>query len=220
MAERVKGSSLADELTEFNVDLATQEAESGSLGGAQHLLSSLRGGDPRLVVFSEDFALLDARAGYVEQAQKMAFSINRNLPADTLVQNYTLPAIYAAIKLRQNDPAGAITILQPALRYDLAYPQLGFNSLYPAYLRGLAYLRVGDGRLAAAEFQKLIDHPAIVGRNDIGALAYLQLGRAQTMTGDKAAARNSYETFLTLWKDADSDIPALKQAKAEYAKLQ
>jgi tetratricopeptide (TPR) repeat protein len=220
MAERVKGSSLADELTEFNVDLATQEAESGSLGGAQHLLSSLREGDPRLVVFSEDFALLDARAGYVEQAQKMAFSINRNLPADTLVQNYTLPAIYAAIKLRQNDPAGAITILQPALRYDLAYPQLGFNSLYPAYLRGLAYLRMGDGRLAAAEFQKLIDHPAIVGRNDIGALAYLQLGRAQTMTGDKAAARNSYETFLTLWKDADSDIPALKQAKAEYAKLQ
>jgi tetratricopeptide (TPR) repeat protein len=220
MAERVKGSSLADELTEFNVDLATQEAESGSLGGAQHLLSSLREGDPRLVVFSEDFALLDARAGYVEQAQKMAFSINRNLPADTLVQNYTLPAIYAAIKLRQNDPAGAITILQPALRYDLAYPQLGFNSLYPAYLRGLAYLRMGDGRLAAAEFQKLIDHPAIVGRNDIGALSYLQLGRAQTMTGDKAAARNSYETFLTLWKDADSDIPAVKQAKAEYAKLQ
>jgi eukaryotic-like serine/threonine-protein kinase len=139
---------------------------------------------------------------------------------DTLVQNYTLPAIYAAIKLRQNNPAGAITILQPALRYDLAYPQIGFNSLYPAYLRGLAYLRMGDGRLAAAEFQKLIDHPAIVGRDDIGALSYLQLGRAQTMTGDKAAARNSYETFLTLWKDADSDIPALKQAKAEYAKLQ
>jgi serine/threonine protein kinase/tetratricopeptide (TPR) repeat protein len=220
MTERVKGSSLADELTEFNVDLATQEAESGSLGGAQHLLSSLREGDPRLVLFSEDFALLDARAGYVEQAQKIALSINRNLPVATLAQNYTLPAIYAAIKLRQNDPAGAITILQPALRYDLAYPQLGFNSLYPAYLRGLAYLRMGDGRLAAAEFQKLIDHPAIVGRNDIGALSYLQLGRAQTMTGDKAAARNSYETFLTLWKDADSDIPAVKQAKAEYAKLQ
>jgi serine/threonine protein kinase/tetratricopeptide (TPR) repeat protein len=220
MAERVKGSSLANEMTAFNFDLALQEAESGSLGDAQHLLSSLREGDPRLVVFSEGFALLDARAGYVEQAQKIASSINRNLPVDTLVQNYTLPAIYAAIKLRQNDPAGAITILQPALRYDLAYPQLGFNSLYPAYLRGLAYLRMGDGRLAAAEFQKLIDHPAIVGRNDIGALAYLQLGRAQTMTGDKAAARNSYETFLTLWKDADSDIPAVKQAKAEYAKLQ
>jgi eukaryotic-like serine/threonine-protein kinase len=220
MAERVKDSSLANEMTEFNLDLAKQEIESGSLGDAQHLLSSLREGDPRLVLFSEDFALLDARAGYVEQAQKIAFSINRNLPVDTLVQNYTLPAIYAAIKLRQNDPAGAITILQPALRYDLAYPRLGFNSLYPAYLRGLAYLRMGDGRLAAPEFQKLIDHPAIVGRNDIGALSYLQLGRAQTMTGDKAAARNSYETFLTLWKDADSDIPAVKQAKAEYTKLQ
>jgi eukaryotic-like serine/threonine-protein kinase len=220
MAERVKGSSLANQMTEFNLDVAKQEAESGSLGDAQHLLSSLREGDPRLALFSEDFALLDARAGYVEQAQKIAFSINRNLPVDTLVQNYTLPAIYAAIKLHQNDPAGAITILQPALRYDLAYPQLGFNSLYPAYLRGLAYLRMGDGRLAAREFQKLIDHPAIVGRNDIGALSYLQLGRAQTMTDDKAAARNSYEIFLTLWKDADSDIPAVKQAKAEYAKLQ
>jgi tetratricopeptide (TPR) repeat protein len=213
MAERVKSSS-------YYLDVARQEAESGSLGDAQHLLSSLREGDPRLVQYSEDVALLDARAGYVKQAQKIAFSINRNLPVDTLVQNYTLPAIYAAIKLRQNDPAGAITILQPALRYDLAYPPSGFNSLYPAYLRGLAYLRMGDGRLAAPEFQKLIDHPAIVGRNDIGALAYLQLGRAQTMTGDKAAARNSYETFLTLWKDADSDIPAVKQAKAEYAKLQ
>jgi tetratricopeptide (TPR) repeat protein len=220
IAERVKGSALANEMTAFNFDLATQEAEGGSLEDAQRLLSSLREGDPRLVVFSEGFALLDARAGYVEQAQKIASSINRNLPADTLVQNYTLPAIYAAIKLRQNDPAGAITILQPALRYDLAYPPLGFNSLYPAYLRGLAYLRMGDGRLAAAEFQKLIDHPAIVGRNDIGPLSYLQLGRAQTMTGDKAAARNSYETFLTLWKDADSDVPAVKQAKAEYAKLQ
>jgi eukaryotic-like serine/threonine-protein kinase len=220
MTERVRGSTLANEMTGFDLDVAKQEAESGSLGDAQHLLSSLREGDPRLALYSEDFALLDARAGYVEQAQKIAFSINRNLPVDTLVQNYTLPAIYAAIKLRQNDPAGAITILQPALRYDLAYPQSGFNSLYPAYLRGLAYLRMGDGRLAAPEFQKLIDHPAIVGRNDIGALAYLQLGRAQTMTGDKAAARNSYETFLTLWKNADSDIPALKQAKAEYAKLQ
>jgi tetratricopeptide (TPR) repeat protein len=213
MAERVKSSS-------YYLDVARQEAESGSLGDAQHLLSSLREGDPRLVQYSEDVALLDARAGYVKQAQKIAFSINRNLPVDTLVQNYTLPAIYAAIKLRQNDPAGAITILQPALRYDLAYPPSGFNSLYPAYLRGLAYLRMGDGRLAAPEFQKLIDHPAIVGRNDIGALSYLQLGRAQTMTGEKAAARNSYEIFLTLWKDADSDIPALKQAKAEYAKLQ
>ncbi len=213
MAERVKGSS-------YYLDVARQEAESGSLGDAQHLLASLREGDPRLVRYSEDVALLDARAGYVKQAQKIAFSINRNLPVDTLVQNYTLPTIYAAIKLRQNDPAGAITILQPALQYDLAYPPSGFNSLYPAYLRGLAYLRMGDGRLAAPEFQKLIDHPAIVGRNDIGALSYLQLGRAQTMTGDKAAARNSYEIFLTLWKDADSDIPALKQAKAEYAKLQ
>ena len=217
---RAEGSPLANDMTGFYLDVARQAAESGSLGDAQHLQSSLREGDPLRALYSEDFALLDARAGYVKQAQKIAYSINRNSPADTLAQNYTLPAIYAAIKLRQNDPAGAIATLQPALRYDLAYPRTGFNSLYPAYLRGLAYLRMGDGRLAAPEFQKLIDHPAIVGRNDIGALSYLQLGRAQTMTGDNAAARNSYETFLKLWKDADSVIPAVQQAKAEYAKLQ
>jgi serine/threonine protein kinase/tetratricopeptide (TPR) repeat protein len=218
--ERAVGSLLANDMTGFYLDVVRQEAESGSLGDAQHLLSSLKEGDPRLALYSVDLALLDARAGYVKQAQKIAFSISRNSPVDTLVQNYSLPAIYAAIKLRQNDAAGAITILQPALRYDLAYPPTGFNSLYPAYLRGLAYLRMGDGRLAALEFQKLIDHPAIVGRNDIGALSYLQLGRAQTMIGDKPAARNSYASFLALWKDADPDVPALKQAKAEYAKLQ
>jgi eukaryotic-like serine/threonine-protein kinase len=220
MAEQTKASSWANKITTSNLDLATQEADGGSLRDAQHLLSSLQEGDPRLVQNPAEFALLYARAGDVEQARKIADAINHYLPADTLVQNYTLPTIYAAIKLRQNDPAGAIIILQPTLRYDMARPIAGFNSLNSAYLRGLAYLQMGDGHLAAPEFQKLIDHPAIVGRDDLGALAYLQLGRAQAMTGDKAAARTSYETFLTLWKDADSDIPALKQAKAEYAKLQ
>jgi hypothetical protein len=94
-----------------------------------------------------------------------------------------------------------------------------FNSLYPAYIRGLAYLQLGEGRLAAAEFQKLVDHRGLVGRDVIGALAHLQIARAQKMMGDEDSARKWYEDFLALWKDADPDIPILKQAKAEYAKL-
>jgi eukaryotic-like serine/threonine-protein kinase len=94
-----------------------------------------------------------------------------------------------------------------------------FNSLYPAYIRGLAYLQLGDGRLAAAEFQKLVDHRGLVGSDVIGALAHLQIARAQKMMGDEASARKWYEDFLVLWKDADPDIPILKQAKAEYANL-
>ena len=121
--------------------------------------------------------------------------------------------------MHENDPNAAIETLRPALKYDFAYPN-AFNGVYPSYIRGMAYLQVSDGRSAAAEFQKVVDHPAIVGRSVTGALAYLQLGRAQAMMGDKVAARKSYQDFLTLWKDADSDIPIYKQAKAEYFRLQ
>jgi tetratricopeptide (TPR) repeat protein len=122
------------------------------------------------------------------------------------------------MKLHQNDALGAIAELQPTVKYDLASPT-GFNSLYPAYIRGLAYLQIGEGRKAAEEFQKLLDHPGIVGREIIGAVSRLQLARAQNMMGDEAAAKKSYEDFLDLWKSADSAIPVYRQAKAEYARL-
>src|SRR5207248_2019617 len=92
--------------------------------------------------------------------------------------------------------------------------------LYPAFIRGLAYLQLGEGRLAAAEFQKLVDHRGLVGRDVIGALAHLQMARAQKMMGDNASARKSYEEFLIIWKDADPDVPIYQQAKAEYARLE
>jgi eukaryotic-like serine/threonine-protein kinase len=101
----------------------------------------------------------------------------------------------------------------------LAIP-LKFPKLYPAYLCGLAYLKLGKEREAAVEFQKMVDHPGIVGDCIIAPLSHLQLARAQAMIGDKEAARKSYRDFLTLWKDADPDIPIYQQAKAEYAKLQ
>src|SRR5262249_24853567 len=122
------------------------------------------------------------------------------------------------MRLHVNDAAGVVEALRPTMNYELAYPD-EFNSLYPAYIRGLAYLQLGDSHKAAAEFQKLLDHPGLVGRDVIGALSYLQLGRAKRISSDVTAARKSYQEFLTLWKDADPDIPIYRQAKAEYARL-
>jgi serine/threonine protein kinase/DNA-binding winged helix-turn-helix (wHTH) protein/Tfp pilus assembly protein PilF len=200
-----------------NADFALQEAEAGSITSAQQIASSLVNGpqdrDTRL-----ELALLYARTGNIERARQIADAISRQFPLDTLTQDYSLPAIHAAIQLRQNDPAGAIESLRPALKYDLASPN-PFNSLYPAYLRGLAYLQMNNGRLAKLEFQKVLNHPAVVGRFVTGSLARLQLARAQAMEGDPVAARKSYQDFLRLWQDADPNIPVLAQAKADYAKL-
>jgi hypothetical protein len=134
------------------------------------------------------------------------------------VQYYFIPTIQAAIKLRQHDPAASVDLLRGTTNYDLAFTG-SFDYVYPAYIRGLAYLELDDGRSAAAQFQKLIDNPGITVRHVTGPLARLQLGRAQRMMGDEAAAWKSYETFLDLWKNADPDIPIYQQAKAEYAKL-
>jgi eukaryotic-like serine/threonine-protein kinase len=163
-------------------------------------------------------ALVFARAGDIQQAGKLADTVSQNAPLDTVVQNYCLPTIRAARKLNQHDPAAAVEILRGTVKYDLSVATC-FNALYPAYIRGLAYLELGQARLAAAEFQKLLDHPGIVGRDVTSPLARLQLGRAYEIMGDQATARRCYEEFLTIWKDADPDIPILKQAKAEYAKL-
>ena len=140
-------------------------------------------------------------------------------PEGTLAQHYFIPTIRAAIKLRQHDPAAAIDLLRGTAKYDLALTG-SFESVYPAYIRGLAYLESGDGQSAAAQFQKLIDNPGFSVRHVIGPLARLQLGRAQKMMGDNASARKSYEEFLSIWKDADADLPIYRQAKAEYAQLQ
>ena len=158
-------------------------------------------------------------AGAVDQAEKLVEPIAQEAPLDTLVQKYELPTIRAAIELDKNQPARAIELLQSALPYEFAVPPDTFPTLYPAYMRGLAYLKLGKGREAAAEFQKMVDHPGIVLDFITAPLSHLQLARAQAMMGDKAAARKSYQDFLTLWKDADPDIPIYKQAKAEYAKL-
>ena len=167
-------------------------------------------------------ALALARAGNPAQSQMLVDKLNQEFPLDTMVQNYSLPTIRAAIDLQNGNPRKAVETLQVTGPYELgnASPDYAvFGNLFPVYLRGQAYLQDGQARQAAAEFQKVIDHPGIVLNFVTGALAHLQLGRAQAMMGDKAAARKSYQDFLTLWKDADPDIPIYQQAKAEYARL-
>ncbi len=168
-------------------------------------------------------ALALASAGDTARAQRLVDKLNHDFPLHTLIQNYWLPSIQAAIELEKNDPDKAIEWLKVAMPYELGSTSEGvafWGYLYPAYIRGLAYLQAGQGQPATAEFQKILDHRGIVGNFITGALARLQLGRAQAMMGDNEAARKSYQDFLTLWKDADPDVPILRAAKAEYAKLQ
>jgi eukaryotic-like serine/threonine-protein kinase len=163
-------------------------------------------------------ALAFARSGQTSEAGRLADQISAERPEDTLVQHYFIPTIRAAIQLRQHNPAAAIDMLRGTVKYDLAFTGV-VDSVYPAYIRGLAYLGLGDGQLAAAQFRKLIDNPGFSVRHVTGPLARLQLGRAQKMMGDNASARKSYEEFLSIWKDADPDLPIYRQAKAEYAQL-
>jgi eukaryotic-like serine/threonine-protein kinase len=165
-----------------------------------------------------NLALALARSGRTAEASKLADQISAGRPEDTLVQHYFIPTIRASIKLPQHDPEAAIDLLRGTVKYDLAFTG-SFDYVYPAYIRGLAYLELGDGQSAAAQFQKLIDNPGFSVRHVIGPLARLQLARAQKMMGDNASARKSYEEFLNIWKDADPDIPIYRQAKAEYAQL-
>ena len=202
----------------YDIDDALNEAEAGSLVRAREMAEkTLKTGEGRNARLA--LALAFARAGNIEQARKLADSVDQAAPSDTVVQHYCLPTIRAAMKLEANDPAGAVEILRATETYEMSYPR-AFNGLYPAYIRGLAYLQMHEGRQAMGEFQKLLDHPGIVGRNVIGALSHLQMARAEKLAGDGPAARKSYEEFLTLWKDADSDLPVYQQAKAEYAKMQ
>jgi eukaryotic-like serine/threonine-protein kinase len=163
-------------------------------------------------------ALSLARSGRTDEAERLADEVSQEAPSDTIVQKYLVPTVRAAVKLQQHDPDAAIDLLRGTVQYDLAYSQ-SFDYLYPAYIRGLAYLESGDGRSAAGEFRKLIDNPGMCWGYITGPLARLQLGRAERLMGDNAAARESYEGFFSIWKDADPDLPVYRQAKAEYAQL-
>jgi hypothetical protein len=149
--------------------------------------------------------------------------LEKRFPQDTIVQLNYLPTVRARLAISHSNPQQALDLLGVTGPYELGLPAFGFYNwpnLYPIYVRGEAYLAAHRGGEAAVEFQRLLDHRGIVLNEPISALAHLQLGRAYAMSGDTSRAKTAYQDFLNLWKQADFDIPVLKQAKAEYAKLQ
>jgi DNA-binding winged helix-turn-helix (wHTH) protein/Tfp pilus assembly protein PilF len=204
----------------WEVNAALREAEFGNASSARHDAMAATALATGKYVRSVA-ALALARAGEGAQAEKLAESLNKDFPQDTILQGYWLPSIHAAIALNAKNAKRAVEILQSAAPYELGQCEpFQVGMLYPIYLRGQAYLLAHRDKEAAAEFQKMIDHPGIVLNFPLGALAHLGLARAHALQGDTAKARAAYQDFLTLWKDADREIPILKQAKAEYAKLQ
>jgi eukaryotic-like serine/threonine-protein kinase len=159
-------------------------------------------------------------AGKAAPATRIADDLAKRFPRDTIVQLEYLPMIRGAIALQSGKAAKAMEALAPAVPYELGSPAQALTfSLYPAYLRGLAYVAARQSGAAAAEFQKILDHPGVVQNEPIAALAHLGLGRAYALAGDTAKARTGYQDFLALWSNADSEVRLLEQAKVEYAKL-
>jgi eukaryotic-like serine/threonine-protein kinase len=168
-------------------------------------------------------ALALAYAGGDGRVQVLVRDLATRFPEDTIVQFNFLPTLNAKLALSRGNSSEAVESLRTAATYELGQTTsstYGWTALYPIYVRGEAYLAAHQGSEAATEFQKILDHSGIVLNEPLGALAHLQIGRAYAMSGDTAKAKAAYQDFLTLWKDADPDIPILKQAKAEYAKLQ
>ena len=202
------------------LEQAFREAEVGNASLAQDTLRKIRPLSDGMYM-SSLAAITMANSGDIAGAEKLASRIAESHPLDTLAQKFWLPATRALIDLQKNDPTQAIKRLEASDALELAQPgvQEPFGNMYPTYVRGLAYLKANQGENAAKEFQRILDHRGLVLNFIIGALAHLQMARAQVMIGDKDAARKSYQEFLTLWKDADPDIPIYRQAKAEYKKL-
>ena len=210
----------AETAAQWYAHSAVREAEFGNGNEARQNanagLALVAGKDVRNLA-----ALALARAGDVAQAHELAETLNADFPRNTIVQGYWLPAIRAAIEIHGKYGTRAVEILRTAAPYELGQSQpFWAGMMYPVYLRGQAYLLTQQGPAAAAEFQKIIEHRGLVLNFPLGALARLGLARSYAHQGDTAKARSAYQEFLSLWKEADSDIPILRQARAEYAKLQ
>jgi predicted Zn-dependent protease len=204
----------------WQVNAALREAEFGNSTRAQQgvaaALALAPGRDVKVLA-----ALTLARLGNTARAKATIEQLEKSNPSNTVLKLYWLPTLKAAIELNGGNSAQALESPEAATPYELGEPPpTQEGTLYPPYLRGEAYLLARQGQAAATEFQKLLDHRGIVVNFPLGALAHLGLARAYTLLGDAAKAKTAYQDSFALWKDADPDIPILKQAKAEYAKLQ
>jgi tetratricopeptide (TPR) repeat protein len=207
----------------FETRAALREAFFGNPQGARASAErALQLSNAREVQYGAGLAL--AMSGDSSRADALGDDLSKNFPEDTSVRFSYVPVLRAQLALNRGRPGKALEELETARHYELGTPRSGINgfygAMYPVYLRGEAYLAARQPDKAAIEFQKIIDHPGIVVSDPIAALAHLQLGRAYAISGDKAKARSAYQDFLSVWRDADSGIPVLKQAKADYAKLQ
>jgi serine/threonine protein kinase/tetratricopeptide (TPR) repeat protein len=204
----------------WQADASLREAEFGSAADARQdaaeALSLSPGRDVKLFA-----ALAYARIGDSAHAKPLIAELEKSYPSDTLMKVYWLPTLKGALELSANNAAQALVYLEATLPYELGSPpQLQVGTMYPVYLRGMAQLASHNGAGATVEFRKFLDHRGVVLNFPLASLAHLGLARAYAMQGDSVKARSAYQDFFTLWKDADPDIPILKEAKAEYAKLQ
>jgi len=202
------------------VNAALREAEFGNTAlakqGAAAALALAPGRDVKVLA-----ALVFARIGDIARAKAMVNELEKSDPSNTVLKVYWLPTLKAAMEIAAGNSAQGLVSLEATLPYEFGIPPpLQSPTMYPAYLRGQAYLAAHNGTAAAAQFQKFLDYRGVVINFPLGALARLGLARAYSLSGDTAKARVVYQDFLSLWKNADPDIPILKQAKAEYAKPQ
>jgi serine/threonine protein kinase/Flp pilus assembly protein TadD len=202
----------------WQANAALREAEFGNSVAAKQqvdgALARAPGRDVKVLA-----AMTMARAGDPARAKAIVDQLEKTEATNTMLKIYWLPTIKAAIELNSHNSSQALIDLEAPAPYELGGP-VPISGLYPVYIRGLAFLTARNGAAAAGEFQKIIDHRSIVLNLPLGALAHLQLGRAYVLSGDTAKARTAYQDFFNVWKEADPDIPILKEAKAEYAKLQ
>ncbi len=204
----------------WQINEALREAEFGNTTLArQDVAAALKLSPGRNVKLLA--ALTLARSGESAEAKALADELEKNYPSETVLKVYWLPTVRAALDLNANNSMQALESLEAAAPYEMGEPQqFQLGTLYPAYVRGLAYLAAHNGTAAAGQFQRILDHPGVTINFSTGVLAHLQLGRAYAMAGDSTKAKAAYQDFFNLWKEADPDVPVLKEARAEYAKLQ
>jgi DNA-binding winged helix-turn-helix (wHTH) protein/tetratricopeptide (TPR) repeat protein len=209
-AARLEAGSALRESLFGNVEAATRDAT------AALELSSGRDAE-----YGAAVAL--ALAQNASAAKGLADDLEKRFPEDTAARYHYIPVIRALLALNRDDPKKALELLEVNVPYELGSPPSYFSAyygvMYPVFVRGQAYVASHRGIDAAAEFQKIIDHPRLVVSDPIGALAHQGLARALVLSGDKLRAKAAYADFLDLWKTADSDLAAFKSAKAEYARL-